>query len=200
MSKLLYIGHGAVRIISNNGKVLYLDPFLGDGYDLEADYVLITHEHYDHTAIEKLKLKESTIIIRSFDMITSDGYKKINLDDFEVEATEAYNTNHKKSECVGYLIKVDGVLLYFSGDTSLTSQMDSLKERKIDYAFFCGDGIYNMNIDEASICAYKVQAKVSIPYHLYPDHLFDESLAERFTAPKRFIMYPNQEIEIFKQK
>lgn len=196
MAKLLYIGHGSVRIISSNGQVLYLDPFLGEGYDIDADYVLITHEHYDHTAINRLKLKENAVIIRSFDMITSQGYRKIRLGDYQVEATEAYNQNHDKKECVGYLIKVDNILLYFSGDTSTTSQMDLLSERNIDYAFFCGDGIYNMNIEEASSCAFKVKAKKSIPYHLYPDHLFDEKLANEFLAPNKLIIYPNQEIEL----
>ena len=129
MAELLYIGHGSVRIISNNGQVLYLDPFLGEGYDKEADYVLITHEHYDHVQIQKLLLKEDTKIIRSFDMIDGINYKTIKLGDFEVEATEAYNKNHKKEECVGYLIKVDGTLFYFSGDTSMTNQMKTLKGR-----------------------------------------------------------------------
>lgn len=194
MAELLYIGHGSVRIISNNGQVLYLDPFLGEGYDKEADFVLITHEHYDHVQIQKLLLREDTKIIRSFDMIDGINYKTIKLGDFEVEATEAYNKNHKKEECVGYLIKVDGTLFYFSGDTSMTKQMKTLKERKIDYAFFCGDGIYNMNIIEASECAKMVSAKVSIPYHLYPDHLFDEKLANEFTGPNKLIIYPGQKI------
>ena len=114
MAKLYYNGHGSVRLISNNGQVLYLDPFLGEGYEKAADYVLITHEHYDHTQIDKLTLKDDTVIVRSFDMITSNGYKKITLGDYEIEATEAYNKNHPRNECVGYLIKVDGKLIYFS--------------------------------------------------------------------------------------
>lgn len=196
MAKLYYNGHGSVRLISNNGQVLYLDPFLGEGYEKEADYVLITHEHYDHTQINKLTLKDDTVIVRSFDMITSNSYKKIILGDYEIEATEAYNKNHPRNECVGYLIKIDGKLIYFSGDTSTTSQMDELKRRNIDYAFYCGDGIYNMDIEEASLCAFKVNAKVSIPYHLYPDHVYDEELAKKFKAPNVLLIYPNQEINL----
>ena len=74
--------------------------------------------------------------------------------------------------------------------------METLKERNIDYAFFCGDGIYNMDIEEASKCAFIVGAKISIPYHLYPDHLYDEELAKQFKAPYVKLIYPNQEINL----
>ena len=28
--------------------MLYVDPFAGSGYDMEADIILVTHEHCDH--------------------------------------------------------------------------------------------------------------------------------------------------------
>ena len=48
MAELLYQGHGSYRLVSDNGTVVYVDPFVGEGYGLEADLVLITHEHSDH--------------------------------------------------------------------------------------------------------------------------------------------------------
>ena len=48
MAKLLYQGHGSYRITADDGRVLYVDPYAGEGYDKPADIVLITHEHSDH--------------------------------------------------------------------------------------------------------------------------------------------------------
>ena len=40
MAKLLYQGHGSFRLVSEKGTVVYVDPYVGEGYDLEADLVL----------------------------------------------------------------------------------------------------------------------------------------------------------------
>lgn len=42
MAKLLYQGHGSLRLITDSGKVIYIDPFAGEGYDVPADLILVT--------------------------------------------------------------------------------------------------------------------------------------------------------------
>ena len=37
MTKLLYQGHASYRITTNAGKIIYIDPYMGTGYDKEAD-------------------------------------------------------------------------------------------------------------------------------------------------------------------
>ena len=34
--RLLYQGHGSLRIVTKEGKVIYIDPFAGEGYDAAA--------------------------------------------------------------------------------------------------------------------------------------------------------------------
>ena len=53
--RLLYQGHGSLRIVTAEGKVIYVDPYAGEGYDLPADLILITHGHQDHTAVKLIK-------------------------------------------------------------------------------------------------------------------------------------------------
>ena len=53
--RLLYQGHGSLRIVTSEGKVIYIDPYAGEGYDLPADLILITHGHQDHTAVKLIK-------------------------------------------------------------------------------------------------------------------------------------------------
>ena len=44
VAKLLYMGHASIRITTTEGKVIYIDPFAGEGYEPAADLILITHE------------------------------------------------------------------------------------------------------------------------------------------------------------
>ena len=69
MAKLLYQGHASLRITTSKGKIVYIDPYAGEGYDKPADMVLITHEHYDHNGIHLIHLKDTTVVIRSKDAI-----------------------------------------------------------------------------------------------------------------------------------
>ena len=48
-AKIYYQGHASMRIDTPEGKTIYVDPFMGDGYDVPADLILMTHGHHDHT-------------------------------------------------------------------------------------------------------------------------------------------------------
>lgn len=99
-------------------------------------------------------------------------------------------------ECVGYIVTIDGVSVYVTGDTSTAEQMASLAERNIDYAFYCCDGVFNMDLDEAAECARTVGAGHNIPYHVTASDsvFFDRERAERFDAPNRLIVDEGEEI------
>ena len=113
-----------------------------------------------------------------------------------MEAVQAGNNkNHDINTCVGWLITLsDGITVYVTGDTSTTDQMAELAERNIDYAFFCCDGKYNMDIEEASACAAIVKARHSIPYHMAPGKLFNVERANQFSDPGRMIIPAGEEI------
>ena len=58
-ARLLYQGHASLRIVTAEGMVIYIDPYAGEGYDLPADLILVTHNHSDHNAV-KVNTKPST--------------------------------------------------------------------------------------------------------------------------------------------
>lgn len=189
--QLLYQGHGSLRIVTGEGKVIYIDPYAGEGYDLPADLILITHGHQDHTAIDLIKNRNNDCRIITYKEALIDGeYKTFDLGYATVEAVQAGNNkNHDIKVCVGWIITLSGgVSVYATGDTSTTDQMSELAERNIHYAFFVCDGKYNMDMDEAIACAKLVNAQHSIPYHMAPGKLFDQKRAELFNAPNQLII------------
>jgi len=195
--KLLYQGHGSLRIVTRGGKVIYIDPYAGDGYDLAADLILISHGHQDHNAVNLIRNRnEDCRIISNTDALVNGAYKTYDLGYATVEAVQAGNNrNHDINVCVGWLITLsDGVSIYATGDTSTTAQMSELAERNIHYAFFVCDGRFNMDINEAITCANLVKAQHSIPYHMAPGSLFDQKRAELFDVPGRLIIPAGEEI------
>lgn len=194
MTKLLYQGHAAFRITTNNNIVIYIDPYLGEGYDKKADIILVTHQHHDHNQINLPFSDDNTVIYQNYDALKNGIYVHTNIKGIDIEATEAYNKNHKKEECVGYILSFDNLRLYFLGDTSTTNQMKNIKN--IDYAFLPCDGIFNMDANEATKCANIINAKHSVPIHTYPEHLFSDEIANSFNGTNRLIIHPGEEIEL----
>ena len=195
--RLLYQGHGSLRIVTSEGKVIYIDPYAGEGYDLPADLILVSHGHQDHTAVHLIKNRNGDCrVITYSDALVNGEYMKYDLGYATVEAVQAGNNrNHDIKVCVGWLITFpDGVSVYATGDTSTTDQMAELADRGIHYAFFVCDGIYNMDMDEAIACAKLVNAQHSIPYHMAPGALFDRERAEKFDVPNRLIVAAGEEI------
>ena len=195
-NRLLYQGHGSLRIVTAEGRVIYVDPYAGEGYDLPADLILITHGHSDHTAVDRIEQKNAGCrTITWKEALVKGEYKTFDLGYATVEAVQAGNNkNHDIRSCVGWLITLPGgITVYATGDTSATEQMKELADRKIDYAFFVCDGVYNMDTEEASACAKLVGARHSIPYHMAPGKLFDRKSAEEFDAPGRLILEAGEE-------
>lgn len=197
MAKIYYQGHGSLRLISSKGTVVYIDPFTGDGYDMPADLILVTHQHPDHNKLDLVTKKSDCVVLQNFDMLP-DGktYQTKTVGDIKIEAVQAYNKNHKKEECVGYIVTVDGKQIYFAGDTSTTEQMPSFAARNLDYAFLPCDGKFNMDIPEAISCAEKIKAKHTVPIHMAPGELFNAERAATFKTPSALIVPAGQEIEL----
>lgn len=197
MARLLFQGHGSYRITSNDGTVIYVDPYAGKGYEVPADIILVSHGHGDHNQTDLVKKAEGCIIITSKEALAGNKYNNFTLKGIQIESVPAYNKMHNKDACVGYVITTDDIKIYASGDTSTTDEMKtSLPKYNLDYALLPIDGIYNMDAGEASVCAEMIGAKHSIPVHMKPGELFDRKIAETFKATNRLIIEPGQEIEL----
>lgn len=196
MAELLYQGHGSYRITSDSGFVIYIDPYAGEGYDLPGDLILVTHEHFDHNKVALVKRKSGCRVIRAADAQKGGRYNTFTIGGVTVEAIEAYNQNHKKEDCVGFILSLDKTCVYAAGDTSKTEKMKSLGERKLDWAILPIDGVYNMGPAEASECAEIIGAAHTIPVHMMPGQLFDLKMAQEFKTPGRVILRPGETVKL----
>ena len=128
---LCYMGQASIRVVTPENKVIYIDPYAGDAYDLPADLILVTHDHFDHCAVERVKNQsEDCRIITQAEALEDGKHQSFELPFVTVEAVEAgYNRWHDPRECVGYVLTfTNGVSLYVTGDTSTTKQTAEMSD------------------------------------------------------------------------
>lgn len=197
--KLTLIGHSSVKIVTADNLVIYIDPFFNGDYSEPADIILVTHEHSDHNKIDLVTKKDTTKIIRSADAIKDGNYQNWKIDGMEIQAVSAYNKNHQKNACVGYILKFNDISLYHAGDTDITEEMPTLKKEKLTYAMFPTDGIYNMNAQTATNAANIVGAKYNIPIHTSANNTpHNQNIAQEFTPKGALILSYGQSIQLVK--
>ena len=172
--------HSSIRI--NKEKTIYIDPFKIDRNYNDADIVFITHDHYDHYSEEDIDkvINENTTIIIPEELLTKLLKKGINknaiitvepnekyvVQGIKFETIPAYNTNKtfhpKKNGWVGYIIIINGIRYYISGDTDITEEN---KKVKCDVAFVPVGGTYTMDFKEAASLINEIKPKIAIPIH-----------------------------------
>lgn len=196
MPSLLYQGHASFRLVSDAGIVIYIDPFAGDGYDMVADLVLVTHEHYDHNAVNKVRQSARTLVLRASNFVDGGKYLTLKERGILIKSVPAYNSHHPKGTGVGYIIEMDGIKIYHAGDTGFIPEMNDLKAEMIDYALLPIDGTYTMSPEEASKAALAITPKHLIPMHMHVGLLFDYMQAMHVSAPMATLMRPGQTIAL----
>lgn len=183
--KFTPIKHASMEISFGNVKI-QVDPVIDatpphTDYTLfsKADYILITHEHYDHLDIEAVKTlsKENTVIVTNKNSADQLGKGKIMAngdtlqlaDDIWMEAVPAYNTTpahmqfHPKGRDNGFILVLDGLRIYIAGDTEDIDEMADVKD--IDVAFLPCNQPYTMTPQQLRRAADIVKPRVLFPYH-----------------------------------
>ncbi len=169
----------SIRI--KGSKTIYIDP-LDYGAKHDADYLFITHPHWDHfSLVSILELrKEDTVFITPKDLVEellnvgiNEEYiyvvkpnENLVLKSMEIKTIPAYNLKskyHLKSQnWVGYLIDFDGFKLYITGDTDATKE--ALKV-KCDVLLLPIGGTYTMDYEQAAFLTNEIKPQKVIPTH-----------------------------------
>ena len=194
LENILVLTHSSIKI--KNSKTIYFDPFKIDKNYNDADYIFITHSHYDHYSeedIKKVRKKETKIIITSDlkEKVKELGFENSNIiivvpnekyiiDTLKIETIPAYNNEkqfHPKSNnWVGYIIEINDEKYYMAGDTDITEEN---KKIKCDVALLPIGGTFTMNYEEAAELVNIIKPKIVIPIH-YGSIVGNKSDAEKF--------------------
>jgi L-ascorbate metabolism protein UlaG (beta-lactamase superfamily) len=173
--KIDWLGHASFRINGSKSTV-YIDPWKLKTDSSPADVICITHSHFDHLSEEDVALirTPSTVIIgpadcegnfgNAFKAIAPGG--SVTVGDVTVEAVPAYNVDKdfhpKKNNWVGFVVTVDGVRVYHTGDTDMIPEMANVKT---DVVLLPVGGTYTMTVKQAADAVSKINPKVAVPMH-----------------------------------
>jgi L-ascorbate metabolism protein UlaG (beta-lactamase superfamily) len=184
--ELKWLGHSGFFI--KNSKKIYIDPHnIKDGME-KADIILITHSHYDHCSVADIEkiVQDGTKIVMTADcqskitrfnaaikMEIVEPGKELDMGDIKLSVLHAYNSDkhfHPKGEgWVGYLLKINNLLIYHAGDTDLIPEMQKLtgymQPGKEFVALLPIGGRFTMNVEEAAEAAKLIKPSIAIPMH-----------------------------------
>ncbi len=171
---ITWFRQSSVRI-RRGGAELHVDPW-GVPEESEADYILLTHPHYDNFSeddIARVRGPHTIVVapasmrkqLEGVDHLMRPG-DMVHLDGVEILAVPAYNRGKKfhpvESEWLGYVFTLGDVTFYHSGDTDFLEAMNQIR---CDVAFLPCEGHYTMGPEDAVRAAAACHARVVVPVH-----------------------------------
>lgn len=168
-------------ILINIGKKIYIDPLDIPEERHDADYIFITHDHYDHMSMPdimkvldnktvfvipaplEMRIRKSTPVGSQICVVPGQTYET---PDFSFETVVSYNISKpfhpKASGWCGYVITIDGNRIYIAGDTDATAEAKAVK---CDIALIPIGGKFTMDYREAAELINIIKPKAAIPTH-----------------------------------
>ncbi|MFK7937038.1 MAG: metal-dependent hydrolase [Saprospiraceae bacterium] len=175
-----------------NGKHLLFDPMISsnplakdiDMDSIPADYILLTHAHFDHTEnVEQIATRTGATIVANWEIhnyYQAKGYKthpmnqggKWKFDFGTVKSVAAVHTSSFVDGTYGgnpngFVIWGEGFSFYHAGDTALTMDMKLIPMTcpKLDFAILPIGDNFTMGFDDAVIAASFIECDKIVGCH-----------------------------------
>lgn len=191
--KLRYLGHSCFQL-QVNGKLLVFDPFIRGntlaadaGIDIdtiEADYILVSHGHDDHTGdLLYMAERTSAMVVSSweiFSWLNKNGYSNAHpmnvggsreFDFGKVKMTFAAHSSSLgdgtyAGVAAGYILQAENKCVYYAGDTALTQDMKLIGEQySLDWALLPIGDNFTMDYTDANRAADMIGCNNIIGMH-----------------------------------
>lgn len=190
--KLTYYGHACFSI-NISGKNILFDPFISknelakdiDITSIPADYILISHGHFDHVADAfDIAQRTGATIVANYEIATwfqQKGIQKFHPMNhggkwkFDFGTVKLVNAIHSSvlpdgsygGNPVGFVVESAEGNFYYSGDTALTLDMQliPMTGSKLNFALLPIGDNFTMGIDDAIIASDFIQCNKIIGLH-----------------------------------
>lgn len=174
-----WIRGSSVRI-RRAGVEIHVDPLVDDGGET-ADFILLTHPHYDNFSedgIDRVRGPDTVVVApvtMKKQLGDGDHFMRpgdmLQLDALDVLAVPAHNIDKKfhtpDDGWLGYVFTVGGVTFYHAGDTDFLPSMFGIR---CDVAFMPCGGHYTMGVEDAARAAEACGASILVPIHWGEPH------------------------------
>eukprot|EP00388_Colpodella_angusta_P023341 GDKJ01059725.1.p1 GENE.GDKJ01059725.1~~GDKJ01059725.1.p1 ORF type:complete len:226 (-),score=5.89 GDKJ01059725.1:380-1057(-) len=215
--KITFYGHACIGI-EVSGKNILIDPFISgnekashiDINTLKADYILITHAHFDHIGdVEVIAKNNNSVIVSNWEIGAYYGNKGFQYHpmnhggswQFDFGKVKYVSAIHSSSfpdgsyggNPGGFVIEGEHKNIYISGDTALTMDMKLIPMRtKLDLAILPIGNCFTMDVEDAIMAADFVDCDKVLGCHfdtfgyITVDH--DEAKKKFFDAGKDLML------------
>jgi L-ascorbate metabolism protein UlaG (beta-lactamase superfamily) len=225
---ITWLGHASWQLKTAEHTIL-IDPFLDDSptapvksADVAADYILVSHGHFDHIAdVAKIANRTGATVVSNYEITTwlakEHGVKNaiggnlgggVNLPVGRVKLTLAFHSSSlpdgsNGGNPSGFLITLaTGEKLYFACDTALFGDMSLIGAGGLDVAVLPIGDLFTMGPDDALAAVKLLQPGRVIPSHFgtWPPIAQDATAwAERVRAETQaepIVLQPGQSFDV----
>lgn len=175
--KIKFLGHSCFQITVNE-QIILVDPFISgnpiskniDIQNIQANYILVTHAHQDHTLdVEVIAKNNNATVIANWEIATYYGNKGIknhpmntggswNFDFGKIKMTPAVHSSSFADGTYGgnpngFILKSEHKTIYISGDTDVFLDMQLIAKNQLDLAILPIGDNFTMGIEDAITAA-----------------------------------------------
>ena len=234
---VFFLGQAGFVFKSNTDKLICIDPYLSDccnryfGFkrlmpyilnpgDIQFDYLLISHAHFDHfdpDSVPVLMSNSKTQLIGAKDVAAE--CERLNIkdnlhflsvgdcfEDKDVKITAVLCDHGKDTpHAIGFMLEVSGKRIYYMGDTAYREDwLDDPFIKNVDMLILPINGAFgNLNETQAAKVVSKLTPKLAVPCHYwnFAEHggnpaLFCEAMKSYAPDVKYLMMRQGEEIII----